>query len=93
MTREETKLTFPVATKGPAAAQWRGQAVHILLPNERVGDRGMVDVEVSRGKGARYEYNIPAPNIVDTTAAAESMEVPIGLSREGQAVQVYTMGD
>ena len=33
MTREDTKAIFRVATKGPAAAQWRGQAVHIILPD------------------------------------------------------------
>ena len=32
------------------------------------------------------------PNVVVTTAAGEGMEVRIWLSREGQAVQVYTMG-
>ena len=31
-------------------------------------------------------------NVVVTTAAAAGMEVRIGLSREGQAVQAYTMG-
>ena len=36
MTREDTKAIFSVATKGPAAAQWRGQAVHIILPDDRV---------------------------------------------------------
>ena len=48
---EDKKAIFPVATKGPAAAQWRGQAVHILLPDGRVGDRGTVEVEVRQGKG------------------------------------------
>ena len=32
------------------------------------------------------------PSVVVTTAAAAGMEVRIGLGREGQAVQVYTMG-
>ena len=32
------------------------------------------------------------PSVLVTTAATEGMEVRIGLSREGQAVQVYTMG-
>ena len=36
MTQEDTNLIFPVATRGPAAAQWRGQAVHIHLPDDRV---------------------------------------------------------
>ena len=36
MTREDTKAMLPVATRGPAAAQWRGQAVHIILPDDRV---------------------------------------------------------
>ena len=54
MTREDTRAIFPVATKGPAAAQWRGQAVHIILPDDRVGGRGMVEVEVLHGQGARY---------------------------------------
>ena len=92
MTREDTKVIFPVATKGPAAAQWRGQAVHILLPDDRVGGRGTVEVEVRHGQGARYKYDVLVPNVVVTTLAAEGMEVRIGLSREGQAVQVYTMG-
>ena len=91
MTREDTKVIFPVETKGPAAAQWRGQAVHIILPDDRVGGGGMVEVEVSLGKGARYQYDLLVPNVVVTTAAAAGMEVRIGLSREGQAVQVYTM--
>ena len=89
MTQEDTKVIFPVATKGRAAAQWRGQAVHILLPNDRVGDRGTVEVEVRHGQGARYQYHVLVPNVVVTT---EGMEVRIGLGREGQAVQVYTMG-
>ena len=92
MTREDTKAIFPVATKGPAAAQWRGQAVHILLPDDRVGGRGTVEVEVRHGQGARYQYHVLVPNVVVTTAAAEGMEVLVRLSREGQAVQVYSMG-
>ena len=92
MTREDTKAIFPVATKGPAAAQCRGQAVHIILPDDRVGGRGMVEVEVRHGQGARYQYDVLVPNVVITAAAAAGMEVRIGLSREGQAVQVYTMG-
>ena len=92
MTQEDTKAIFPVATKGPAAAQWRGQAVHIILRDDRVGGRGIVDVEVRHGQGARYQYDVLVPNVVITTAAAAGMEVRIGLSREGQAVQVYTMG-
>ena len=54
MTGEDTKAIFPVATKGPAAAQWRGQAVHIIFPDDRVGSRGMVEVEVRHGQGARH---------------------------------------
>ena len=92
MTREDTKAIFSVATKGPAAAQWRGQAVHIILPDDRVGSRGMVEVEVRHGQGARYQYDVLVPNVVVTTAAAAGTEVRIGLSREKQAVQVYTMG-
>ena len=92
MMREETKAIFPVATKGPAAAQWRGQAVHIILPDDRVGSRGMVEVEVRHGQGVRYQYDVLVPNVVVTAAAAAGMEVRIGLGREGQAVQVYTMG-
>ena len=52
----------------------------------------MVEVDVRHGQGARYQYNVLVPNVVVTTEAAEGMEVRIGLSREGQAVQVYTMG-
>ena len=92
MTREDTKAIFPVATKGPAAAQWRGQAVHIILPDDRVGSRGMVEVEARHEQGARYQYDVLIPNVVVSTAAAAGMEVRIGLGREGQAVQVYTMG-
>ena len=92
MTREDTEAIFPVATKGPAAAQWRGQAVHIILPDDRVGGRGMVEVEVHHGQWARYQYNVLVPSVVATAAAAAGMEVRIGLGREGQAVQVYTMG-
>ena len=44
------------------------------------------------GQGARYQYNVPVSNVVVTTAAAEGIEVCIGRIREGQAVQVYTMG-
>ena len=91
MTREDTKAIFLVATKGPAAAQWKGQAVHIILPDDRVGGRGMVEVEVRHGQGARYQYDVLVPNVVVTAAAAAGMQVRIGLNREGQAVQVYTM--
>ena len=91
-TGEDTNVIFPVATKGPAAAQRRGQAVDMLLPVDRVGDRGTVEVEVRHGQGARYQYNVPVPNVVVTTAAADGIEVGIGLSREGQAVQVYSVG-
>ena len=52
-TREGTKVIFPMARKGPAAAQWRRQAVHILLLDDRVGDRGTVEVKVRHGQGAR----------------------------------------
>ena len=92
MTREDTKAIFPVATKGPAAAQWRGQAVNIILPDDRVGSRGMVEAEVRHGQGARCQYDVLVPNVVVTAAAAAGMEVRIGLSRKGQAVQVYRMG-
>ena len=92
MKREDIRAIFPVATKGPAAAQWRGQAVHIILPDDRVGSRGMVESEVRHGQGARYQYDVLVPNGVVTAAAAAGMEVRIGLGQEGQAVQVYTMG-
>ena len=92
MMREDRKAIFPVATKGPAAAHLRGKAVHIILPDDRVGSRGMVEVEVRHGQGARYQYDVLVPNVVVTAAAAAGMEVRIGLGREGQAVQVYTMG-
>ena len=52
----------------------------------------MVEVEVRHGQGARYQYDVLVPNVVVTTAAAAGMEVRIGRGREGQAVQVYTMG-
>ena len=51
-----------------------------------------MEVEVRQGQGARYQYDVLVPNVVVTTAAAEGVEVRIGLSREGQAVQVYIMG-
>ena len=86
------KAIFPPATKGPAAAQWRGQVVHIIFPDDRVGGRGMVEVEVRHGQRARYQYDVLVPNVVITTGAAAGIEVRIGLSPEGQAVQVYTMG-
>ena len=92
MTVEDTKVIFPVATKGSASAQPRGQAVHFPLLDDRVGDRGSVEFEVRHGQVARYQYDVLVPNVVVTTAAAEGMEVRIGLSREGQAAQVYTMG-
>ena len=92
MTREDTKAIFRVATKGPAASQWRGQAVRIILLDDRMGKRGMVEVEVRHGQGARYQYDVLVPNVVVTAAAVAGMEVRIGLGREGQTVQVYTMG-
>ena len=45
-----------------------------------------------QGQGARYQYDVLVPNVVITTAAVAGMEVRIGLSGEGRAVQVYTMG-
>ena len=86
------KSDFPPGNEGLVAAQCRGQAVHILFTDDRMGDRGTVEVEVRHGQGGRYEYNVLVPHVVVTTAAAEGMEVRIGLSRDGQAVQVYTMG-
>ena len=60
MTREDTEAIFPVATKGPAAAQWRGQAVHIIFPDDRAGSRGMVEVEVRH----TYDFTMsPDPKI------------------------------
>ena len=56
-----------------------------------VEDKGTVEVEIRHGQGARYQYNIPIPSVVVTTAVAEGMEVRIGRSWEGQAVQVYNM--
>ena len=50
-----------------------------------------MEVQVRQGQGARYQYDVLVPNVVVTTAAAEGVEVRNGLSREGQAVQVYTM--
>ena len=95
MTQEDTNGIFPVATKGPAAAQWRGQAVHILfrMTEWETGGRWRSrPVLVRHGQGVGYQYNVLVPNVVVTAAAGEGMEVRIGLSREGQAVQVYTMG-
>ena len=86
MTREDTKAIFSVATKGPAAAQLRGHAVHIILPDDRVGGRESMEIEVRHGQGARYQYNVLVPKVVVTRAAAAGMEVRIGRSREGQAV-------
>ena len=57
-----------------------------------MGDRGTVEIKVRHGQGARYQYDVLVPNVVVTTAVAEGMEVRIGLSQEGQAVQVYTEG-
>ena len=68
------------------------EAVHIILPDDRVGIRGMVEVEVRHGQVGAYQYDVLMPDVVVTAAAAASMEVRIGLGREGQAVQVYTMG-
>ena len=42
--------------------------------------------------GVILTMQLELSKVVVTTAAAEGMEVRIGLSREGQAVQVYTMG-
>ena len=82
MTREDTKAIFLVATKGPAAAQWRGQAVHIILPDDRMRGRGMGEVEVRHGQGAREQYDVLVPNVVVTAAAAAGMEVRIGVNRK-----------
>ena len=92
MTPDDTKVIFPVATRGPAAAQWRQHAVHILLLDDRVGYKGTVEVDVRHRQGAEYQYDVLVPNVIVTTAAAEGMEVRIGPNREGQALQVYTMG-
>ena len=92
MTQEDTKVIFPMALKQPAATQWRGQAVHMLLPDDRLRDRRKLELEVLHGQGARYQYNVPMPNVLVTTAEAEGMEIRIGLHREGQAVRVCTMG-
>ena len=51
-----------------------------------------MEVEVRHGQGARYQYDVLVPNVGVTTAAAAGMEVRIGPGREGQAVQVCTMG-
>ena len=44
------------------------------------------------GQGARYQYNVQVPNLVVTKAAIDSMVVRTGLTRDGQAVQEYTLG-
>ena len=82
MTGKDRKMIFPMVPKGAAATQWRGQAVHMLLPDDRLGDRGTVELEMRLGQGATYQYNVPVPNVMVTTAAAEGMEVRNGLSRE-----------
>ena len=92
MIRENTEQIFRMVPKGPAATQCRGQVVPILLPDVTLGDRGTAELEVRRGQGARYQYNVQVPNVVVATATAEGIEVCLGLSTEGQAVQVYTMG-
>ena len=51
-----------------------------------------MESEVRHGQGARYQYNVPVPKVLVTAAAAEGIEVRIGLSRKGQVVQLYTMG-
>ena len=50
MTREDINFVFSMATKVPAAAQWTGQAVLMLLPDDRLGDRGTMEVEVRHGQ-------------------------------------------
>ena len=45
------------------------------------------------GQPAKYQYNVRVPDIVVTKAATGSLEVRSGLTRQGQAVQVYTMVD
>ena len=66
--------------------------VEILLPDDRLRDRGTGEWEVRHRQGARYQYNVQGPNVLVATATAEGVEDCIGLGREGQAVQVYTMG-
>ena len=63
-----------------------------MSPDDRVGGKGILEVEVCHGQGAPYQYDVLVPNVVVTAAAAAGMEVRIGLNREGQAVKVYTMG-
>ena len=60
--------------------------------NDNSNGRGTVEVDLRHRQGARYQYDVLVPNVVVTTAAAEGMEVRIGLSWEGQALQVYTIG-
>ena len=92
MTREETKQIFAMVQKGPTATQWRGQAVHILSLDDRLGHRGTRDLEVRHGQGAGNQYNVQVPNIVVTKAATDGMKVHIALSGEALAMQVYTVG-
>ena len=49
-------------------------------------------LEVRHGQGARYKYNVLVHSVVVGRAASEGTGLRIGLCREGQAVQVYTMG-
>ena len=51
-----------------------------------------MEVEVRHGQGARYQYNVLVPNAAVTTAAADGIEVGIGLSQESQTVQLYSLG-
>ena len=56
MTREDTKidsLIFPMASEGLAATQCGVQTVHMLLSDDRLGDRGTPKLEVRNG---RCEY-------------------------------------
>ena len=83
---------IPRGDEGASGGTVEGTGSPHHPPDDRLGGRGMVEVEVRHGQGAQYQYDVLVPNVVVTAAVAAGMEVRIGLNRDVQAVRVYTMG-
>ena len=81
----------PLGESGASSLQRWGQAVDIFLRDDRLRDRGAVELEVRHGQGAIYQYNVQVPNIMVTNAATDGMEVRVWLTREVEGMQVHSI--
>ena len=86
------KAKFPLGAAGTSGDAAETTAVHILLPDPRLGETGTLVLEVRHGQGAEYQYNVRVPNLVLPKGPIEGVQIRIGFTRDGEMLQGYAVG-